>query len=205
MRKRIVLILLIFFLTVTFNPVIPILYSQESLFRWIENSTKDQDEIIIESFRIMDFDQRIAAVDALSNRTERDFGFLIDELYYSKSYKKAEKEYLLYLILEKLFSGVETVSDTGEPFYLLCNDIANYQQPILRKKIMEKTNLISDAEGEKILLKEALFLEKQGKRDSYLDSEMIEECKIFIREAERIGTQILRDYIEIIYAAVRNL
>ena len=60
-------------------------------------------------------------------------------------------------------------------------------------------------DAEKILLKEAVFLEKTGLRDSYFNSEMIEEYRIFTREAEKTGSIILKDYIHRIYTAVRNL
>lgn len=203
--KKIFLISLVLVSAEAFLPVIRILKSQEAMYKWIETSTGDQDAIVLESFRAMDLDERIAAVDSLAERTDRDFGFLIEELYYSNNYKITEKEYLLYLILEKLVTDAGTAADTGEYFFLLCSDITAYRQPILRKKIIERTTFMNTADAENILLKEAVFLEKTGLRDSYFNSEMIEECRIFMREAERIGSVILKDYIHRIYVAVRNL
>jgi len=203
--KKIILISLVLISAETFLPVIPILKSQETMFKWIESSTGDQNDIVVESFRMMDLDERITAIDLLAGRTDRDFGFLIEELYYSKNYKTTEKEYLLYLILEKLVTDAGTADDTGEYFLLLCSDIAVYRQSILRKKIIERTTLMKTPDAEKILLKEAVFLEKTGLRDSYFNSEMIEEYRIFTREAEKTGSIILKDYIHRIYTAVRNL
>jgi len=205
MMKKIILISLVLISAETFLPVIPILKSQETMFKWIESSTGDQNDIVVESFRTMDLDERITAIDLLAGRTDRDFGFLIEELYYSKNYKTTEKEYLLYLILEKLVTDTGTADDTGEYFLLLCGDIAVYRQSILRKKIIERTTLMKTPDAEKILLKEAVFLEKTGLRDSYFNSEMIEEYRIFTREAEKTGSIILKDYIHRIYTAVRNL
>ncbi|MCP5514291.1 MAG: hypothetical protein H7A26_02375 [Spirochaetales bacterium] len=203
--KKLILISLVLISAETFLPVIPILKSQETMFKWIESSTGDQNDIVVESFRMMDLDERITAIDLLAGRTDRDFGFLIEELYYSKNYKTTEKEYLLYLILEKLVTDAGTADDTGEYFLLLCGDIAVYRQSILRKKIIERTTLMKTPDAEKILLKEAVFLEKTGLRDSYFNSEMIEEYRIFTREAEKTGSIILKDYIHRIYTAVRNL
>ncbi len=205
MMKKIFLISLVLVSAEAFLPVIRILKSQEAMYKWIETSTGDQDAIVLESFRAMDLDERIAAVDSLAGRKERDFGFLIEELYYSNNYKTTEKEYLFYLILEKLVIDAVTAADTGDCFLLLCSDIAAYRQSILRKKIIERTTFMNTADAENILLKEAVFLEKTGLRDSYFNSEMIEECRIFMREAEKIGSVILKDYIHRIYVAVRNL
>ena len=205
MIKKIILIFLVLVSAETFLPVISIVKSQEAMYKWIETSTGDQNAVVLESFRAMDLGERIVAVDLLAKRTDRDFSFLIEELYYSKNYKTTEKEYLFYLILEKLVTDAGTVADTGEYFFLLCSDIATYRQSTLRKKIIERTTLLNNADAENILLKEAVFLEKSGLRDSYFNSEMIEECRIFMREAERIGSLILKDYIHRIYVAVRNL
>ena len=87
MMKKIILIFLVLISAETFLPVIPILKSQETMFKWIESSTGDQNDIVVESFRTMDLDERITAIDLLAGRTDRDFGFLIEELYYSKNYK----------------------------------------------------------------------------------------------------------------------
>jgi hypothetical protein len=172
---------------------------------WLESTTFHDSEIILDYLSVLDFNEKIHAIEQLSGRKDRNFSFLIEEIYYSASLKNEEREFLLYKILEKLITDIASASDTGTAFIKLCSDIASYRDSSLRKLILEKTDLLDRNEAENILLKEALFLKNHKVSDNILDAQMLEESRILFIKARKLDSVILNDYIQQIYIKYKNI
>ncbi|MCL2704907.1 MAG: hypothetical protein FWE72_01720 [Spirochaetaceae bacterium] len=172
---------------------------------WLETSSSKDDIIIAYYLDGAGFEEKIRAITYLAKRKDRDFSLLIDKIYYLESDNKNEKEYIFYLILDNLFIDEESVEKSKDSFLIVCENIANYKNSILRKKIMEKTVLLDKKLAENILVKEALFLLNEGKKNSIFNLEMLEESKIFFIYSGKIDSSVLNDYKQMIYVTVSNI
>ena len=189
-----------------------ILYAQDILEKtdnepshWFETSSSKDDILIAYYFDAISFEEKIRAITYLAKRKDRDFSLLLDKIYYQESDNKNEKEYIFYLMLDNFFTDEESVEKSKDSFLIVCENIANYRNSILRKKIMEKTVLLDKKIAENILVKEALFLLNEGKKNSKFNLEMLEESRIFFTYSEKIDSPVLNDYRQKIYVAVSNI
>ncbi len=179
--------------------------AEESEYGWLKSSTEKENIIILESFKGMGLAEKIISIKYLSEREDKNYAFLINDIYHSGSLKSGEREYLLFLILDILVVSREAAAKTGRPFIDICRDISSYRQSNLRKKIMEKTSLMEKNDSEGVLMKEALFLRDFVKHENTMNQEMLEECRIFFRKAYESGSAVLADYTEMIYTEARNI
>ncbi len=179
--------------------------SNEHYYAWLKNSTSKSDTIINEYFNAIDFEEKINAITYISKREDKNFSLLLDNTYYHQYDNKNEKEYILFLMIDNFFKDEKAVKASGDSFFLICNNIASYSHSTLRKKIMEKTVFMDKKAAENILLKEALFLLDEGKKNNKFNKEMIEESRVFFIYSEKINSPVIADYRQTIYVTVSNI
>jgi len=176
-----------------------------SSFNWFTTSTSKDDFIIADYFDILSFDEQITAIPYIAKRKDRDFSLLLDKIYYQEADDKNEKEFILYLMLHNFFNDKESIEKSKDSFFTICENISNYKNSILRKKIMEKTVFLDNKKAENILLKESKFLLNEGKKNSKFNLEMLEESRIFFLYSGKIDSSVLNDYRQMIYVTVSNI
>jgi len=206
---RIITLFLIIISGIIFNNI---LYAQDisknsdkEHSNWLETSSSKDDIIISDYFDAINLEEKISAIPYIAKRKDRNFSFLLDKIYYQENDNKSEKEYILFLMLDNFFNDAESVEMSKDSFFIVCENIANYRNSILRKKIMEKTALLDKKMAENILLKEALFLLEEGSKSKKFNTEMLEESRIFFIYSEKIDSPVLNDYRQEIYVAVSNI
>lgn len=172
---------------------------------WLSKTTPMINFLVLDFFETATYSDRIDAITYLSKRKNRDFGFLVEYLYYNKGIDKNEKEYLLFLLLDKIFTDIDTVNATGVPFFILCNDIALYSQSLLRKTIIKSTTLTDGNFSESILIEEAVFLLNEAKNENHFSQEFLMEFSTFLEITIKLKNPILDDYINQIYQKVDNI
>ena len=197
----------LFFITIT------VLFFNINLFaqdidlnnNWLTDSAGKDDILILEYLNTVDFEEKIRAISNISKREDKNFSFLLDSIYYQVGDNINEKEYILYLMLDNFFTDETSINESLGSFLAVCNNISNYRNSILRKKIMEKTVLFDNNTAESILLKEALFLLQEGKKTNSFNIEMLEESRIFFIYSGKVDSPVLNDYRQEIYVTVINI
>ena len=183
-----------------------IIYAQDTAQpNWLETSTNRDSIQIAAYFAAIDFEERIRAIQFIARRKDRNFSSLLDMMHYQASDNIAEKEFILYLMLDSFFNDEESIQASRDSFLVIANNIVNYKDSILRKKIMEKTTLLDKKEAEDILLKQALFLLDLGKKNREFNGEMIEESRIFFIYSQKVDSPVLNFYRHEIYLTVSNI
>ena len=184
-----------------------IIYAQDTVQspNWLETTTNRDSIKIAVHFASIDFEEKTKAIQQIARREDRNFSSLLDMMHYQASDNIAEKEFILYLMLDNFFNDEKSVQASKDSFLVISNNIANYKDSILRKKIMEKTVMLDKKEAEDILLKQALFLLEKGKERREFNREMIEESRIFFIYSQKIDSPVLNFYRHEIYVTVSNL
>lgn len=186
------------------NPVFPDSTPKEGRYGWIGKSKSSDNSIIVLLIDQLDFTERIEVLNILAERSDRDYREICDYILLSGSMKSDEREYLLYLIAEKLLPAENENPVIKEQYYLIADGIASYKGSYLRKKIIEKSFLAEGSRRESILLREAVFLLEKVAENNLPDEEILQECRLFFRIAGNISN-LLDDYIEQIYQKAVNM
>lgn len=209
MRRKKILFFIFIFLSLAY------LYSQDnatpfndmsnSPLTWLSKTTPMVNFSVLDFFETASYSDRIDAITYLSKRENREFGFLAEYLYYNEGIDKNEKEYLLFLIFDKIFTDIDTVNATGIHYFTLCNNIAIYRQSLLRKSIIKSVTFKDGNFQESVLIEEAVFLLNEAKKENHFSEEFLMEFITFLEAAIKLNSPILDDYINQIYKQVDNI
>ena len=190
------MIILLSLLNITFNPAQENENYSES--RWISGSENSADPVIYEIIEKSRFTEQIEIIKILGTREDRNFNKILENIYYKISENENEKEILIYYCIKSFVKSEKDYEKNNIILSSIFSDIVSYSDSLLRKEIIKKTDFAPEKTAVKILSTEGRMLSEKSIENGMLDDITAEECRVFVRHAEKYNEPVLEQLIDII-------
>ena len=171
---------------------------------WISETGSRSNMLISEILEKSDLTEKIDIITTLGSRDDRDFNIILENIYYGKNRKEAEKETEIYYCIKLFIKSEKDFEINRDIFIKIFRDIEMFSDSVLRKEIIRKTDYADRKTAVEILAEEGRRLAGISRKDGKLNAVNTEECRLFFSHAEKYNEAVLDQLADIIYRNAVN-